>query len=198
MVRRGGGKGLLWGTAVVLLLLGFVRPFVALRPLKERVSSAADSWGRWSFLDATNGSTRFLDFGKSSGVSVVELVSSPTRIHGGDRGRMVGKTLPLLLSFANGRNSAVMQKRTSSRCRIWCRCRCLRRLAAAVFAVVAVAWISISPLPYLVPLSLSSPPRYCCLRRCRCRLDYVADTRLSLRRRSLQLVAVTAVACRSR
>ncbi|RZS10703.1 hypothetical protein BHM03_00041967 [Ensete ventricosum] len=138
MVRRGGGKGLLWGTAVVLLLLGFVRPFVALRPLKERVSSAADSWGRWSFLDATNGSTRFLDFGKSSGVSVVELVSSPTRIHGGrafeergpmirpsrggvgetggcgerDRGRMVGKTLPLLLSFANGRNSAVMQKRS--------------------------------------------------------------------------------------
>ncbi|CAL9063469.1 unnamed protein product [Musa banksii] len=109
MVRREGRKGLLWGTAVFLLLLGFVRPFVALRPLKERVSSAADSWGeeqlflrrdendlisysawnitgtyrgRWSFLDATNGSTRFLDFGKSSGVSVVELVSSPTRIHG--------------------------------------------------------------------------------------------------------------------
>ncbi|RWV97833.1 hypothetical protein GW17_00039351, partial [Ensete ventricosum] len=69
---------------------------------------------------------------------------------------------------------------------------CLRRLAAAVFTNVAVAWISISPLPYLV--SLSSPPRCCCLRRRRCRLDYVVDTRLSLRRRSLQLVAVTAVA----
>ncbi|RWW03697.1 hypothetical protein GW17_00033123 [Ensete ventricosum] len=64
--------------------------------------------------------------------------------------------------------------------------------AVAVFAAVAVAWISILPLP------LSSPPRCCCLRHRRCRLDYVVDTRLSLRRRSLQLTAVIAAACRRR
>lgn len=55
MVRRGGRKGLLWGTAVFLLLLGFVRPFVALRPLKERVSSAADSWGEEVCVFALSG-----------------------------------------------------------------------------------------------------------------------------------------------
>ncbi|RZR93363.1 hypothetical protein BHM03_00021853 [Ensete ventricosum] len=44
------------------------------------------------------------------------------------------------------------------RCRIWSHCRCLRHLAAAVFVAVVVAWISISPLSYLVTLPLSSPP----------------------------------------
>ncbi|KAG6522051.1 hypothetical protein ZIOFF_019185 [Zingiber officinale] len=38
--------------------------------------------GHWSFLDVTNGSSRFLDFGKSSGVSVLELVTTQTKIRG--------------------------------------------------------------------------------------------------------------------
>ncbi|KAF8413859.1 hypothetical protein HHK36_001853 [Tetracentron sinense] len=38
--------------------------------------------GTWSSLDSTNSSSRFPDFRKSSGISVFELVSTPTKITG--------------------------------------------------------------------------------------------------------------------
>lgn len=43
-----------------------------------------DIWvaGTWRFLDSTNGSSRFPDFRKSTGNSVIELVSTPTKITG--------------------------------------------------------------------------------------------------------------------
>ncbi|RZS04139.1 hypothetical protein BHM03_00034431, partial [Ensete ventricosum] len=66
-------------------------------------------------------------------------------------------------------------------------------IAAAVFAVVAVASLLLS-----LPSSLLSPQ---CPRACFSRLDYVADTisaAVSLHCRSLQLAVVTAVACRHR
>ncbi|RRT63598.1 hypothetical protein B296_00032260 [Ensete ventricosum] len=91
-----------------------------------------------------------------------------------DRGRRVGKTLPLLLSFANGRNSAFMQKRSGASIYTQAtrfnevppgrspepRRRAIRAsarfnthlaaavfgAAAAVFAGVAVVWIT-SPTP---------------------------------------------------
>lgn len=94
--------------AVVLILVGFLRPLESLRPLRERVS-AAGSWsdehlflgrddndpspyspwnitgtyrGRWSYRAASNFSSKFLDFGRSNGVSVLELISTPTKING--------------------------------------------------------------------------------------------------------------------
>ncbi|KAI7754941.1 hypothetical protein M8C21_026424, partial [Ambrosia artemisiifolia] len=59
-----------------------------LRPLRER----ARSWGdeivmttrarAWRFLESSNSSSRFPDFMKSSGSSVLELVTRPTKING--------------------------------------------------------------------------------------------------------------------
>lgn len=40
------------------------------------------SAGRWSFAETSNVSSRFLDFGRSNGVSMLELVSTPTKITG--------------------------------------------------------------------------------------------------------------------
>jgi len=42
------------------------------------------SWnaGSWKFLDTTNGSSRFPDIRKTNGNSVIELVSTPTKISG--------------------------------------------------------------------------------------------------------------------
>lgn len=38
--------------------------------------------GSWKFLDSTNGSSRFPDLRKSTGNSMIELVSTPTKITG--------------------------------------------------------------------------------------------------------------------
>ncbi|ESR41648.1 hypothetical protein CICLE_v10013591mg [Citrus x clementina] len=38
--------------------------------------------GTWKFLDSTNNSSRFRDFRKSNGNSIIELVSNPTKIGG--------------------------------------------------------------------------------------------------------------------
>ncbi|XP_020111461.1 uncharacterized protein LOC109726332 [Ananas comosus] len=38
--------------------------------------------GRWSFEETINGSSRFLEFEKSDGLSVLELISTPTKIRG--------------------------------------------------------------------------------------------------------------------
>ncbi|XP_073115609.1 transmembrane E3 ubiquitin-protein ligase FLY1 isoform X4 [Elaeis guineensis] len=108
MSGRRGGEGFV-KCAVSLLLLAFLGASTALRPLRERASTATGSWneerlflrrddsdmssysawnitgtyrGRWSFVEPMNGSSRFLEFGKSNGVSVLELVSTPTKISG--------------------------------------------------------------------------------------------------------------------
>lgn len=83
----------------------FCRPAAALRPLREMGRSWADEgffvrkdenelgslgeWnisgtykGTWRFLDSTNSSSRFPDFKRSSGNSIVELVSTQTKIAG--------------------------------------------------------------------------------------------------------------------
>ncbi|WVZ01602.1 hypothetical protein V8G54_027671, partial [Vigna mungo] len=90
------------GWWVVLLL---VNPVAGLRPLRERTRSWDDEqlftrkdesnlgpfsqWnitgtykGTWKFLDTTNGSSRFQDIRKTNGNSVIELVSTPTKISG--------------------------------------------------------------------------------------------------------------------
>ncbi|KAG2717357.1 hypothetical protein I3843_03G172600 [Carya illinoinensis] len=89
------------------LWIGFVlsRPVKGLRPLRERARSWGDEWlfirkdesvlgsfsewnitgtykGTWKFLDSTNSSSRFPDFRKSTGSSIIELVSTPTKITG--------------------------------------------------------------------------------------------------------------------
>ncbi|XP_038982021.1 transmembrane E3 ubiquitin-protein ligase FLY1-like isoform X2 [Phoenix dactylifera] len=103
-----GGEGFV-KSAILVLLLGFLGASTALRPIRERASAATGSWGnqrlflrrddsdissysgwnitgtyrgRWSFVETTNRSSRFLEFGKSNGVSVLELVSTPTKISG--------------------------------------------------------------------------------------------------------------------
>lgn len=80
-------------------------PVVAVRPLRERARSWGDEWlfirkdenelgpfspwnitgtyrGTWQQLDSRNGSARFSDFKKSTGNSVLELVSTATKITG--------------------------------------------------------------------------------------------------------------------
>ncbi|XP_038901004.1 transmembrane E3 ubiquitin-protein ligase FLY2-like isoform X1 [Benincasa hispida] len=81
------------------------QPVDGLRPLRERARSWGDEWlfvrkdksdlgpfsewnitgtyrGSWSFLDSTNNSSRFPDFRNSNGNSIIELISTPTKISG--------------------------------------------------------------------------------------------------------------------
>ncbi|KAK4577609.1 hypothetical protein RGQ29_027930 [Quercus rubra] len=87
------------------LCLVLSQPVAGLRPLRERARSWGDEWlfirkdeselgpfsawnitgtyrGSWKFLDSTNGSSRFPDLRKSTGNSMIELVSTPTKITG--------------------------------------------------------------------------------------------------------------------
>ncbi|CAK9137466.1 unnamed protein product [Ilex paraguariensis] len=93
----------------VLLSLGFwfaiFQSVNGLRPLRERARSWGDEWlfvrkdendlgpfsawnitgtyrGSWRFLDSTNSSSRFPDFRKSNGNSILELITTPTKITG--------------------------------------------------------------------------------------------------------------------
>ncbi|OMO62768.1 Zinc finger, RING-type [Corchorus capsularis] len=89
----------LWFSFVLL------KPVAGLRPIRERARSWGDEWlfvrkdenelgpfhawnitgtyrGAWKFLEPTNSSTKFSDFRKSAGDSVIELVSTPTKISG--------------------------------------------------------------------------------------------------------------------
>ncbi|GLU06399.1 hypothetical protein SLE2022_234390 [Rubroshorea leprosula] len=103
--RRGLGLfvfRLLLGLWLSLVLL---KPVSGLRPIRERAQTWGDEWlfvrkdgkelgpfsawnitgtyrGTWKFLDATNSSSRFPDFRKSNGNSVIELFSAPTKITG--------------------------------------------------------------------------------------------------------------------
>ncbi|KAL5573514.1 hypothetical protein UlMin_023111 [Ulmus minor] len=92
---------------LVLLCFGFLllRPAVGLRPLRERARSWGDEWlfvkkdesdlgpfspwnitgtyrGTWKFPDSMNSSSKFPEFRKSNGNSIIELVSTPTKING--------------------------------------------------------------------------------------------------------------------
>ncbi|XP_044466757.1 transmembrane E3 ubiquitin-protein ligase FLY2-like [Mangifera indica] len=89
------------------LWFGFaiLKPVGALRPLRERARSWGDEWlsvrkdenelgpfspwnitgtyrGAWKFLDSANSSSKFTEFRKSNGNSIIELVSTPTKITG--------------------------------------------------------------------------------------------------------------------
>ncbi|XP_022764102.1 transmembrane E3 ubiquitin-protein ligase 1-like isoform X1 [Durio zibethinus] len=89
------------------LWLGIVllKPVAGLRPIRERARSWGDEWlfvrkdeselgpfqawnitgtyrGTWKFLESRNSSSKFPDFRKSAGDSVIELVSTPTKITG--------------------------------------------------------------------------------------------------------------------
>lgn len=89
------------------LLVAFVlfSPVTSLRPLRERARSWGDEWlfvkkednnpgpfsswnisgtyrGTWKFLEFANNSSRFPDFKRSDGNSVIELMSTPTKING--------------------------------------------------------------------------------------------------------------------
>lgn len=87
------------------LAFAVFQPVLGLRPLRERSQSWGDEWlfirkdeselgpfsawnitgtyrGSWRFLDSTNSSSRFPDFKKSNGNSVLELISTPTKITG--------------------------------------------------------------------------------------------------------------------
>ncbi|KAI4322694.1 hypothetical protein L6164_022364 [Bauhinia variegata] len=102
--RRGVGFlfQIVFGCWVVVV---FLSPVAGLRPLRERTRSWGDEWlytrkeeselspfsqwnitgtyrGTWKFLDSANGSSRFPDIRKTSGNSVIELVSTPTKITG--------------------------------------------------------------------------------------------------------------------
>ncbi|KAL8188619.1 hypothetical protein R6Q57_029907 [Mikania cordata] len=90
--------GLLW------FVLSNFQSVGGLRPLRERARSWGDEWlvrkdenelgpfsawnitgtyrGAWRFLQSSNTSSRFLDFKKSSGNSVLELITRPTKING--------------------------------------------------------------------------------------------------------------------
>jgi len=52
--------------------------------LKSGDACMLTSWnaGNWKFLDTTNGSSRFPYIRKTNGNSVIELVSTPTKISG--------------------------------------------------------------------------------------------------------------------
>uniref|UniRef100_A0A803MR33 RING-type E3 ubiquitin transferase n=1 Tax=Chenopodium quinoa TaxID=63459 RepID=A0A803MR33_CHEQI len=92
----------LLGLLVVFSLFG---PATSLRPLRERARSWGDEWlfvkkedsnkapfsswnisgtykGSWNFLESANFSSRFPDFKRSDGNSVIELMSTPTKITG--------------------------------------------------------------------------------------------------------------------
>ncbi|XVF66807.1 hypothetical protein PTKIN_Ptkin10aG0067400 [Pterospermum kingtungense] len=82
-----------------------LKPAAGLRPIRERARSWGDEWlvarkdenelgpfeawnitgtyrGSWKFLESMNSSSKFPDFRKSAGDSVIELASTPTKITG--------------------------------------------------------------------------------------------------------------------
>ncbi|XP_024018197.1 transmembrane E3 ubiquitin-protein ligase 1 isoform X3 [Morus notabilis] len=100
--RLGFLKWVFVGLCIGSLIL---QPVVGLRPLRERARSWGDEWlfirkdesdlgpfsawnitgtyrGTWKFLESANSSSKFPDFRKSKGNSIIELVSTPTKING--------------------------------------------------------------------------------------------------------------------
>ncbi|KAJ4865776.1 RING/U-box superfamily protein [Raphanus sativus] len=85
--------------------VAFPQQAAGLRPIREKARTWSDEWlfgrkqvseagrfsawnitgtyrGNWKFLDSLNNSSKFQDFQKSNGNSVVELVAVPTKITG--------------------------------------------------------------------------------------------------------------------
>ncbi|KAG7010381.1 TUL1, partial [Cucurbita argyrosperma subsp. argyrosperma] len=104
---RRGGFGYFSRTVFALWVVHILvsQPVDGLRPLRERARSWGDEWllvrkdkndlgpfsewnitgtyrGSWSFQDSTNNSSRFPDFRNSNGNSIIELISTPTKISG--------------------------------------------------------------------------------------------------------------------
>jgi hypothetical protein len=96
-----------WGFGFFSLSIWFavLQQANGLRPIRETARSWGDEWlfgkkekggagpfsawnitgtyrGTWKFLDTVNSSSKFPDFRKESGNSVIELVTSPTKITG--------------------------------------------------------------------------------------------------------------------
>ncbi|KAJ3670495.1 hypothetical protein LUZ60_010819 [Juncus effusus] len=95
-------------SCVLLLLLALIEPLVSLRPIRDRPSIVASTawsdehlfkrdegelnpyyWnitgiykGNWRFAGPANSSSQFLEFGRFYSVSVLEILSSPTKISG--------------------------------------------------------------------------------------------------------------------
>ncbi|KAJ4976175.1 hypothetical protein NE237_001281 [Protea cynaroides] len=122
----------LWHVLLGLyVVFALFTPVTALRPLREKSHSWGDEWlfirrdendlgpysnwnitgtykGTWSFLDSTKSSSRFPDFGKSNGISIIELVSTPTKITGV---HYVQGVLIFQDAFDNERDSGAAQMR---------------------------------------------------------------------------------------
>ncbi|CAH9099231.1 unnamed protein product [Cuscuta epithymum] len=104
-VGRGSCDILLRISCVLYFAFCLFCPAIALRPLRERYQSWGDEWlfvrkddnqmgpfsawnvtgtyrGSWRFLDSANTTTKFPDFRKSNGNTVLELISTPTKITG--------------------------------------------------------------------------------------------------------------------
>ncbi|CAH9116620.1 unnamed protein product [Cuscuta europaea] len=104
-VGRGNCEILLRFSWVLYFAFSLFCPAIALRPLRERYQSWGDEWlfvrkdenqmgpfsawnitgtyrGSWRFLDSANMTTKFPDFRKSNGNTVLELISTPTKITG--------------------------------------------------------------------------------------------------------------------
>ncbi|ONI17124.1 hypothetical protein PRUPE_3G139300 [Prunus persica] len=96
---------LYWVAFWLCVALVLFQPVAGLRPLRERARSWGDEWlfvrkdesdlgpfstwnitgtyrGTWKFPDSANSSSRFPDFRKSDGNSIIELVSTQTKITG--------------------------------------------------------------------------------------------------------------------
>ncbi|KAK7290885.1 hypothetical protein RIF29_05647 [Crotalaria pallida] len=107
LLRKKNVLGFLLQAAFVvwIVLLCLLPPVVGLRPLRDRTRSWGDEWlytrkdesdigpfspwnitgtykGTWKLIDSTNGSSRFPDIRKMNGYSVIDLVSTPTKING--------------------------------------------------------------------------------------------------------------------
>lgn len=105
-LEKKGGLGFVFRFIFVFWVgLVLLRPVAGLRPLREKARSWGDEWlfirkdenelgpfsawnitgtyrGTWRFLESSNNSSRFPDFRKSNGNSILELVSTPTKITG--------------------------------------------------------------------------------------------------------------------
>ncbi|BFG25242.1 hypothetical protein CerSpe_115160 [Prunus speciosa] len=96
---------LYWVAFWLCVALVLFQPVAGLRPLRERARTWGDEWlfvrkdesdlgpfstwnitgtyrGTWKFPDSANSSSRFPDFRKSNGNSIIELVSTQTKITG--------------------------------------------------------------------------------------------------------------------
>lgn len=55
--------------------------------------------GNWKFLDSTNSSSKFPDFRKSNGNSILELISTPTKISGVHYVQVLGLFFNLMIEM---------------------------------------------------------------------------------------------------